>query len=60
MFTGLESPWHLLIVLIVAVLVLGPKRLPEAARGLGSGIRQFKDSLDGKEPAAVEAEKPRG
>jgi sec-independent protein translocase protein TatA len=58
MFTGLESPWHLLIVLIVAVLVLGPKRLPEAARGLGSGIRQFKDSLDGKEPAAVEAEKP--
>jgi sec-independent protein translocase protein TatA len=49
MFTGLESPWHLLIVLIVAVLVLGPKRLPEAARGLGSGIRQFKDSLDGKD-----------
>ena len=31
MFTGLESPWHLLIVLIVAVLVLGPKKLPEAA-----------------------------
>jgi len=49
MFTGLESPWHLLIVLIVAVLVLGPKRLPEAARGLGSGIRQFKDSLEGKD-----------
>ena len=53
MFTGLESPMHLLVVLIVAVLVLGPKKLPEAARGLGSGIRQFKDSLDGKEPAAV-------
>jgi sec-independent protein translocase protein TatA len=59
MFTGLESPWHLLIVLIVAVLVLGPKKLPEAARGLGTGIRQFKDSLDGKDPAAVEPEKPR-
>jgi sec-independent protein translocase protein TatA len=59
MFTGLESPWHLLIVLIVAVLVLGPKRLPEAARGLGCGIRQFKDSLEGKEPVAVEPEKPR-
>jgi sec-independent protein translocase protein TatA len=57
MFTGLESPWHLLIVLIIAVLVLGPKRLPEAARGLGSGIRQFKESLDGKEPAEVETDK---
>lgn len=57
MFSGLESPMHLLVVLIVAVLVLGPKKLPEAARGLGSGIRQFKDSLEGNEPAKVEAEK---
>lgn len=62
MFSGLESPMHLLVVLIVAVLVLGPKRLPEAARGLGSGIRQFKESLDGAheepaQPVAVEAEK---
>ena len=62
MFSGLESPMHLLVVLIIAVLVLGPKKLPEAARGLGTGIRQFKDSLEGNEkPAApavvVEAEK---
>ena len=64
MFSGLESPMHLLVVLIVAVLVLGPKKLPEAARGLGSGIRQFKDSLEGNEkpaataaPVVVEAEK---
>ena len=54
MFSGLESPMHLLVVLIVAVLVLGPKKLPEAARGLGTGIRHFKDSLEGKEPAVVE------
>lgn len=54
MLSGLESPMHLLVVLIVAVLVLGPKKLPEAARGLGTGIRQFKESLDGKEPAQVE------
>jgi sec-independent protein translocase protein TatA len=52
MFSGLESPMHLLVVLIVAILVLGPKKLPEAARGLGSGIRQFKDSIEGKETAA--------
>ncbi|HVS98926.1 MAG TPA: twin-arginine translocase TatA/TatE family subunit [Solirubrobacterales bacterium] len=49
MFTGLESPWHLLIVLIVAALVLGPKRLPGVARGLGSGIRQFKETIEGGE-----------
>jgi sec-independent protein translocase protein TatA len=56
MFSGLESPMHLLIVLIVAILVLGTKKLPEAARGLGTGIRHFKDSIEGKEtPAPVAA-----
>lgn len=52
MFSGLESPMHLLIVLIVAVLVLGPKKLPEVGRSLGSGIRQFKHSIEGKDEAA--------
>jgi sec-independent protein translocase protein TatA len=58
MFSGLESPMHLLVVLIVAILVLGPKKLPDAARGLGSGIRQFKDSIEGKETAAPTAAAP--
>lgn len=49
MFSGLESPMHLLVVLIIAVLVLGPKKLPDAGRALGSGIRQFKDSLEEKD-----------
>jgi sec-independent protein translocase protein TatA len=57
MFSGLESPMHLLVVLIIAVLVLGPKKLPDAGRALGSGIRQFKDSLDGKEERPAEVEK---
>jgi sec-independent protein translocase protein TatA len=57
MFSGLESPMHLLVVLIVAVLVLGPKKLPEVGRSLGSGIRQFKDSVEGNEKAPVEAKK---
>jgi len=57
MFSGLESPMHLLVVLVIAVLVLGPKKLPDAGRALGSGIRQFKDSLEGNEKAPVEAEK---
>jgi sec-independent protein translocase protein TatA len=57
MLSGLESPMHLLVVLVIAVLVLGPKKLPDAGRALGSGIRQFKDSIEGKEKAPVEAEK---
>jgi sec-independent protein translocase protein TatA len=45
MITNILSPTHLLLILVVALIVLGPKRLPEAARGLGSAIRGFKDSL---------------
>jgi sec-independent protein translocase protein TatA len=45
MIDGLFSPMHLLIILVIALIVLGPKRLPEAGRGLGEAIRGFKESL---------------
>jgi sec-independent protein translocase protein TatA len=45
MIESILSPTHLLLILVVALIVLGPKRLPEAGRGLGSAIRDFKDSL---------------
>ncbi len=38
---------ELIIVLVIALIVLGPKRLPEAGRSLGRGMREFKDSLGG-------------
>jgi len=38
---------ELVIVLVIALIVLGPKRLPEAARSVGRGIREFKESLTG-------------
>ena len=41
------GPMELVIVLIIALIVLGPKRLPEAGRSLGRGMREFKDSLSG-------------
>jgi sec-independent protein translocase protein TatA len=39
------GPMELAIVLVVALIVLGPKRLPEVGRSLGKGMREFKDSL---------------
>ncbi len=43
---GIESPVHLLFLAVVALIVLGPKRLPELARALGKGIREFRESID--------------
>jgi sec-independent protein translocase protein TatA len=43
------GPAELIIVLVIALLVLGPKRLPEAGRSLGSGIRGFKESVSGRD-----------
>ena len=40
--------WEILILLLVALLIFGPKRLPEMGRSLGRGLREFKDSLTGK------------
>ena len=42
------QPTHLLFVLVVALLVLGPKRLPEVGRTLGSGIRDFRAAINGE------------
>ena len=44
---GLENPLHILIVLMVVLLVFGAKRLPEMGRGLGDGMRGFKDAISG-------------
>ena len=42
------GPMELAIVLVLALIVLGPKRLPEAGRSLGRGMREFKDSISGR------------
>ncbi len=41
--------WEILILLLVVLLVFGPKRLPEMGRSLGKGMREFKDSISGKD-----------
>ncbi len=52
--------WEILLVLMLALLIFGPKKLPEMGRSLGRGMREFKESISGKErpeddlPAATE------
>jgi sec-independent protein translocase protein TatA len=46
-FISAPGPLELLVILVVALIVLGPKRLPDAARSLGRGMRELKDSLSG-------------
>jgi sec-independent protein translocase protein TatA len=45
MLTGILEPTHLIVILVVALLFLGPKRLPTAGRAIGQGLREFKDSI---------------
>lgn len=51
MFEGLLQPMHLLVIFGIALLVFGPKKLPELGKGIGEGIRGFKS-------AVAEEEKP--
>lgn len=48
MLTGILEPTHLIIILVVALLFLGPKRLPGAGRALGQGLSEFRRSLSGE------------
>lgn len=50
MFEGLFQPTHLLVILGIAVLFFGPKKLPELGKGIGESIRGFKSAM--KEPEA--------
>ena len=54
MFTGLESPTHLIIVLVVVLLFFGAKRVPELAKGLGAGMREFRKGAQGEGDAELD------
>lgn len=55
MFDNLFTPTHLIIVAVIAVLVFGPRKLPELGKGLGEGLRGFKEGIKGAtEPAKQE------
>ncbi len=58
MFEGLMQPMHLLVILFIALLLFGPNKLSELGKGLGQGIKNFKDAVnDGKQDTTAAAKK---
>jgi sec-independent protein translocase protein TatA len=56
---GLDNPLHIAFLVVILLLVFGAKRLPEIGRSLGSGMREFKDSISGEsKPALTPGEQP--
>ena len=53
MFEGLFQPMHLLLIFGIALLVFGPKKLPELGKGIGEGIRGFKSALPDQQKPVV-------
>jgi sec-independent protein translocase protein TatA len=62
MFTGLASPSHLIIVLVIILLLFGAKRIPELAKGLGTGIKELREevSVSDAKPEVPANEESRG
>ena len=56
MFEGLFQPTHLIVIFGIALLVFGPKKLPELGKGIGEGIRGFKSAMkDEEKPVSTTA-----
>jgi sec-independent protein translocase protein TatA len=47
-----QTPWHIVLLLLIALLLFGGKRLPEIGKSLGHGMREFKDAITGNSPEA--------
>ena len=60
MFEGLLQPMHLVLILGIALIVFGPKRLPELGRSLGQSIRGFKDAMHKEPPSGDDESKTDG
>jgi sec-independent protein translocase protein TatA len=56
MLEGLFQPMHLLVIFFIALLVFGPRKLPELGKGLGEGIRALKEGMKDNPPAQTSNE----
>jgi len=52
MFEGMFQPMHLLVIAVIAMLVFGPKKVGELGKGLGEGIRSFRQAVRDDKPAS--------
>ena len=55
---GLFSPWHILLIIAIALLLFGPSKFADLGKGLGEGIRNFKSAMKEKDEKEKEAPKP--
>jgi sec-independent protein translocase protein TatA len=53
-----QTPWHIVLLLLIALLLFGGKRLPEIGRSLGHGMREFKDAVTGTSPEPADDAQP--
>jgi sec-independent protein translocase protein TatA len=53
---GYLQPWHIILLLAIALLLFGGKRLPEVGKSLGHGMREFKDAVTGNSPPDDDAQ----
>ncbi len=51
-----QTPWHIVLLLLIALLLFGGKRLPEIGKSLGHGMREFKDAITGHSPATSDVQ----
>lgn len=51
---GIIGPWQIVIILVIVLLLFGGKKIPELMKGLGKGIREFKDGVNPKEDESKE------
>jgi len=58
MFEGAFSPMHWIVVLGIAVLIFGPKKIPELGKSLGEGIRGFKSAMKDEDKSATPVNPP--
>jgi len=59
MFEGMFQPMHLVVIAGIALLIFGPKKLPELGKGMGEGIRGFKAAMQGKEESPTSPSTPK-
>lgn len=56
-FLGLVGPWQIVLIVAVVVLLFGGKKIPELMRGLGGGVKEFKNAMKDEDAPAKEEEK---